>query len=48
VLRDRPATAAAACAGVVALLAYNLPYKLGFILAALAGIGVGMLLEKRA
>jgi 4-azaleucine resistance transporter AzlC len=48
VLRDRPATAAAACAGVVALLAYNLPYKLGFILAALTAIGVGMLLEKQA
>ncbi len=47
VLRDRPAVAAAASAGGVALLAYALPYKLGFIVAALVGIGVGMLLERR-
>jgi 4-azaleucine resistance transporter AzlC len=48
VLKDRPAVAAAASAGAVALLASALPYKLGFILAALVGIGVGMLLERRA
>ncbi len=47
VLKDRPAVAAAASAGIVALLAYALPYKLGFILAALVGICVGMLLERR-
>ena len=48
VLKDRPATAAAASAAVVALLAYALPYKLGLIVAALAGIAVGTLLERRA
>ncbi len=47
-LKDRPAVAAAATAGGVALLTYALPYKLGFILAALVGIGVGMLLEQSA
>ncbi len=47
-LKDRPAVAAAASAGLAALLAYALPYKLGFILAALVGIGAGMLLERRA
>jgi 4-azaleucine resistance transporter AzlC len=46
-LKDRPAAAAALSAGVVALLAFALPYKLGLILAALAGIAAGMLLEKR-
>ncbi len=45
-LRDRPAVAAAASAGGVALLAYALPYKLGFIVAALFGVGLGMLLER--
>ena len=47
VLKDRPVTAAALSAGVVALLAYGLPYKLGLILAALVGIIVGTLLEGR-
>ena len=46
-LKDRPAIAAALSAGLVALLAYSLPYKLGLILAALSGILIGMLLEKR-
>jgi len=47
VLRDRPAVAAALSAGVVALLTYNLPYKLGLMLAGLLGILVGTLLEER-
>ncbi len=47
VLKDRPVVAAAISAGAVALLAYGLPYKLGLILAALIGILVGMLLERR-
>ncbi len=47
VLKDRPAVGAAGAAGVVALLAYALPYKLGFIIAAVLGIAVGMLLEQR-
>ncbi len=45
VLRDRPAIAAALSAGVVALVTFSLPYQLGLILAALAGIVVGTLLE---
>ncbi len=48
VLKDRPAVAAAASAGVVSLFAYALPYKLGFIIAALVGSALGMLLEQRA
>ncbi|MFT3891269.1 MAG: AzlC family ABC transporter permease [Anaerolineales bacterium] len=48
VLKNRAAVAAAFSAGVVALLAYSLPYKLGLILAALVGIVVGTLLEKDA
>lgn len=47
VLKNRPAIAAALSAGMVALIAYSLPYKLGLILAALVGIGIGTLLEKR-
>ena len=47
VLRGRPAVAAAVSAGVVALLAFSLPYKLGLIVAALVGILVGTLLEGR-
>ncbi len=47
VLRDRPGIAAALSAGVVALVAFSLPYKLGLILAALVGILVGTVLEAR-
>lgn len=46
-LRNRPAVAAALSAGLVALLASSLPYKLGLILAALTGIVVGTILESR-
>lgn len=46
VLRTRPAAAAAVGAGLVSLLAYGLPYKLGLILSALTGIAVGVALEK--
>ena len=45
VLKNRPAIAAAVSAGVVALFAYAMPYKLGLIVAALVGIIVGTLLE---
>jgi 4-azaleucine resistance transporter AzlC len=45
-LKDRPAIAAALSAGVTALLAYSLPYRLGLIVAALVGITVGVMLEK--
>lgn len=44
-LRDRAAVFAALAAGVVAVVAYPLPYKLGLILAAFTGIVVGMIAE---
>jgi len=47
ILKNRPMIASALSAGVVALLAYGLPYKLGIILAALMGILVGTILESR-
>jgi 4-azaleucine resistance transporter AzlC len=47
VLKNRPMVAAALSAGIVALFAYNLPFKLGLILAALTGILVGTILEGR-
>jgi 4-azaleucine resistance transporter AzlC len=47
VLKNKPAVAAALSAGVMALVAYSLPYKLGLVLAALVGIGVGTFLEGR-
>jgi len=45
VLLDKPLIAAAVSAGLVALLANSLPFKLGLILAAFVGILVGLLLE---
>jgi len=47
VLKDLPIVAAALTAGITALLAFGLPYKLGLIAAALAGILVGTILERR-
>jgi predicted branched-subunit amino acid permease len=47
VLKGRPYIAAALSAGLTALAAYSLPYKLGLILAALVGIVVGTFLENR-
>ena len=44
-LRDRPGLCAALAAGAVALLARDLPYKLGLMLAAIAGVATGMLTE---
>lgn len=41
-VRDRPTLAAALTSGIVALLTYDLPYKLGLLLAALCGIAVGL------
>lgn len=46
VLKNRPAIAAAFSAGIVALVAYSLPYRLGLIVAAIVGIAVGTFLEK--
>lgn len=44
-LKKYPAIASALSAGVVAVLAHDLPYKLGLMAAALIGIAVGVLLE---
>jgi 4-azaleucine resistance transporter AzlC len=46
-LRDRPSLAAALMAGLVAVAAEGLPYQLGLLAAALAGIAVGAWLERR-
>jgi 4-azaleucine resistance transporter AzlC len=46
-LKNRPTIAAAVSAGLVAVLAYSLPFKLGLILAALTGILVGTIMEGR-
>jgi 4-azaleucine resistance transporter AzlC len=46
-LRDRPGALAALTAGLTALAAYALPYKLGLILAALVGITVGVWSEAK-
>lgn len=47
-LRHWPQIAAALVAGVVALVCHGLPYQLGLMAAALAGIAVGIWLERRA
>jgi 4-azaleucine resistance transporter AzlC len=47
ILKNRPMAAAALSAGLVALLAYALPFRLGIILAAFTGILVGTVLEGR-
>ncbi|MGQ5524160.1 AzlC family ABC transporter permease [Chitinimonas sp. PSY-7] len=47
ILKNRPMVAAALAAAVVALAARDLPYKLGLMLAALAGVLVGLWLESR-
>lgn len=44
-LKDRASLAAALAAGVTALLAFALPYKLGLVAAALVGIAAGLLVE---
>ncbi len=47
VLKERANLAAAFVAGVVAVLANGLPYKLGIVAASLVGILAGILMEKR-
>jgi len=46
-LRDRATVAAALAASAVALVAAGLPFKLGLVLAALVGISVGVLVERK-
>ncbi len=45
-LRTRPMLASALAAAAVALVARGLPYKLGLMLAALAGVAVGVWFER--
>ncbi|HEV8352675.1 MAG TPA: AzlC family ABC transporter permease [bacterium] len=45
-LTDRGTVLAAATAGVVAVLAFSLPYKLGLMVAALGGIVMGLVTER--
>jgi len=46
-LRDRPGVAAALSAGIIAVLAFNLPYKLGLMIAAIGGMVIGLWVETR-
>lgn len=46
-LRNWPMILAALSSALIAVLAYDLPWQLGLILAALGGIGVGLLAEQR-
>jgi 4-azaleucine resistance transporter AzlC len=46
-MKDKANLVVAITAGIVAVLAYNLPYKLGLILASLIGIGAGIWMENR-
>ena len=46
-LRERPSIAVALTAAVVALAARDLPYKLGLMLAAFAGVAVGVWMDGR-
>jgi 4-azaleucine resistance transporter AzlC len=48
VLRNWPQIAAALVAGAVALVCHAWPYKLGLMAAALCGIAIGVVLERRA
>jgi 4-azaleucine resistance transporter AzlC len=45
-LKDRASVASAAAAGTLAVLAFRLPYKLGLLVAAIAGIAVGLAFER--
>ena len=45
-LDDWPSAIAALTGGLVSVIAFGLPFSLGLIVAALAGIGVGMLTEE--
>jgi predicted branched-subunit amino acid permease len=47
-LRDRAMIGAALAAGITVVAANGLPLRMGLLLAALAGIGAGLLIERRA
>ncbi len=44
-LKDRASTTAALVGGILAILAFSMPYKLSIIVAAVAGIAAGLLVE---
>lgn len=46
-LKDRAGVVAAITAGIIALVAFALPLRLGLVLATLIGMGVGMSIEMR-
>lgn len=46
-LVDRPSLAAAASAGVLAIALHGLPYRLGLLIGAMSGVGIGMLTASR-
>jgi hypothetical protein len=46
-LRDRAMVAAALVAGISVVLAHGLPFRTAIVVAAIAGISAGMLLERR-
>jgi predicted branched-subunit amino acid permease len=46
-LRDRPSVAAALSAGIIAVLAFGLPYKLGLMIGAIGGMAIGLWVEAR-
>lgn len=46
-IEGKPTAVAAVVAGVVAVLAAPIPFNLGLLVAAMVGIGVGVLLERR-
>lgn len=48
VIRDRAMVVAAIVAGLVAVIAWPLPYRLGLVAAGAAGIGSGMLVDRLA
>ena len=47
ILKDRPIILSSASAGITAVAAHQVPYKLGLILAAFVGIGVGLWSETK-
>jgi 4-azaleucine resistance transporter AzlC len=46
-LRDKPAVLVAIVSGIFSVVFFGLPYKLGMLLAAIIGMGVGLWLEKK-
>ena len=47
-IKNRPVLAAVVVAGIVAVLTYTMPNKIGLMIAALAGIAAGVIVEARS